>query len=105
RRGSIDLFDANTSIAALRRLEKVAAANPNDREILSRLGFALFANSAGEKDPVVRKKTRDRVREILLKARSLGDNSAVTSMALDVLSRPEAGQISFSKIQAADSAL
>ncbi|MGZ8844514.1 MAG: hypothetical protein ACXW18_12685 [Pyrinomonadaceae bacterium] len=105
RQRAIDLFDANNFIAALPLLEKAAAANPNDREVLSRLAFALFASSAGEKDPVARKKTRERVREILLKARSLGDNSAVTNMALEVLSRPEAGQISFSKIQAADAAL
>ncbi|MGZ8846632.1 MAG: hypothetical protein ACXW3C_09240, partial [Pyrinomonadaceae bacterium] len=76
RQRAIDLFDANNFIAALPLLEKAAAANPNDREVLSRLAFALFASSAGEKDPVARKKTRERVREILLKARSLGDNSA-----------------------------
>jgi tetratricopeptide (TPR) repeat protein len=105
RQRAIDLFDANNFTEALPLLEKVAATNPNDREILSRLGFALFANSAGEKDPVARKKVRDRVRAILLKARSLGDNSAVTSMALEVLSRPDAGQISFSNIQAADAAV
>ena len=34
-------------------------------------------------------KVRDRVRQILLEARSLGDNSNVTNMALEVLSRPD----------------
>ncbi|HBB97748.1 MAG TPA: hypothetical protein DC054_20400 [Blastocatellia bacterium] len=105
RQRAIDLFDANNFIAALPLLEKLAVANPNDREVLSRLGFSLYANSAGEKDPVARKKVRDRVRLILLKARSLGDNSNVTNMALEVLSRPDAGEVSFSNIQAADAAL
>lgn len=105
RQRAIDLFDANNFIAALPLLEKVAIAYPNDREVLSRLGFSLYANSAGEKDPVARKKVRDRVRQILLKARSLGDNSNVTNLALEVLSRPDAGEVSFSNIQAADAAL
>lgn len=41
RKQALALYESNNFVAALPLLEKVAAANPNDRVILSRLGFAL----------------------------------------------------------------
>ena len=58
RQRALDLYESNNFVAALPLLEKVAAANPNDAEILSRLGFALYANSAAEKDPAQRQNAR-----------------------------------------------
>ena len=101
----MDLYESNNFVAALPLLEKVAAANPNDAVILSRLGFALYANSATEKDPVLRQKMRDRARPTLLRSRSLGDNSNLTTMVLDALSAPDATQLPFSDIQAAEAAI
>ena len=105
RQRAIELYDSNNLVAALPLLEKVAAANPNDAAILSRLGFALYANSATEKDPVVRQKMRDRARTTLLRSRSLGDNSNLTNMTIDALSAPDATAVPFSKIQAAEAAM
>ena len=105
RQRALDLYESNNFAAALPLLEKLAAANPDDAVILSRLGFALYANSATEKDPAVRQHMRDRARTTLLRSRSLGDNSNLTTITLDALSAPDASQLPFSSIQAADAAI
>ena len=105
RQRALDLFEANNFAAALPLLEKVAAASPNDPVILSKLGFALYANSAEEKDPALRQKMRDRAKTTLLRSRSLGDKSNLTTMVLDTLSAPDVTQIPFSNIQAAEAAI
>ena len=64
RQRAIELYDAQNFVAAVPLLEKLAAANPNDIFILSRLGFAVYASSATEKDPAVRQKMRARARAV-----------------------------------------
>jgi tetratricopeptide (TPR) repeat protein len=105
RRRAIDLYESNNFTAALPLLEKLAAASPEDVAILSRLGFALYASSATEKDPALRQKMRDRAKATLLRSRSLGDDSNLTAMVLDALSAPDATQLPFSNIQAAEAAI
>jgi tetratricopeptide (TPR) repeat protein len=105
RQKAIELYEANKLVDALPLLEKVAAANPNDAVILSRLGFVLYANSATEKDPALRQKMRERAHLTLLRSRSLGDNSNLTTMILEALSAPDASQLPFSSIQAAEAAI
>src|SRR5207253_2253654 len=73
--------------------------------VLSRLGFALYANTIDEKDPTTRQKMRDRARSVLMKSQSLGDNSNLTKMTVDALSGPDISQIPFSKIQSAEAAI
>ena len=86
RQRAIDLYESNNFVAALPLLEKVALASPNDTTILARLGFALYANSAAEKDPARRKNMLDRARTVLQRSRSLGDKSNLTGMVLEGLS-------------------
>ena len=105
RKRAIDTYESQNLVAALPLLEKVALAYPNDPAVLSRLGFALYANSVDEKDLAVRQKMRNRARSILLKSQSLGDNSNLTKMALDALSGPDASQIPFSSIKTAEAAM
>lgn len=105
RQRALDLYESNNFTAALPLLEKLAVSNPNDPVILSRLGFALYASSATEKDPAVRQRMRDRAQTILLRSRSLGDNSNLTTMALDALSGPDGTQLPFSSIQAAEASM
>src|ERR1051325_11081722 len=105
RQRAIDVYESQNMVAALPLLEKVAVAYPNDPAVLSRLGFALYAVSADQKDAATRQKMRDRAREILLRSRSLGDNSNLTGMVLEGLSAPDATQVSFSKIRTADAAI
>jgi tetratricopeptide (TPR) repeat protein len=105
RQRALELYDANKFTEALPLLERLAAANPKDVAILSRLGFALYASTAAQKDPVAREKTRDRARSVLLRGRALGDNSNLTNMALDALSEPDSGAVPFSNMKAADAAI
>ena len=105
RQRALDLYESNNFAAALPLLEKLAVSTPNDAVILSRLGFALYASSATEKDSAVRQKMRDRARTTLLRSRSLGDNSNLTTIALDALSGPDGSQLPFSTIQAAEASM
>ncbi len=105
RQRAIDLYEANNFVAALPLLEKVAAASPNDPVILSRLGFAIYANSVNEKDPTLRQQMRQRARNTLLRSQSLGDNSNLTKITVDALSASDASQIPFSNIKAAETAI
>jgi len=86
-------------------LEKVALASPNDPVILSRLGFALYATSATEKDPALRKSMRERARTVLTRSQSLGDNSNLTGMVLEALANPDSTQLPFSNIKTAEAAI
>jgi tetratricopeptide (TPR) repeat protein len=105
RRRALDLYESNNFTAALPLLEKLASSSPNDVALLSRLGFALYANSATEKDPALRQKIRDRARTTLLRSRSLGDDSNLTLITLDALSAPDGTQLPFTNIQAAEAAI
>jgi tetratricopeptide (TPR) repeat protein len=105
RQRALELYESNNFAAALPLLEKLVVANPNDVVVLSHLGFALYANSATEKDPTARRQKRARARTMLLRARSLGDDSNLTRMALDSLSAPDATDIPFSDIKAAEAAI
>jgi tetratricopeptide (TPR) repeat protein len=105
RKRALELYDSNNLAAALPLLEKLAAANPDDAVILSRLGFTLYANSATEKDPALRQKLRERARTTLLRSRALGDNSNLTAMVLESLAAPDSTQLPFSDIQAAEAAI
>lgn len=105
RRRALDLYESNNFAAALPLLERLAAATPNDVAVLSRLGFALYATSATEKDLAMRQKIRDRARTTLVRSRSLGDDSNLTAMVLDALSAPDATQLPFSSIQTAEAAI
>lgn len=105
RQRAIDTYESQNLVAALPLLEKAALDYPNDPMVLSRLGFALYANSVDEKDPAKREQMRKRARATLLKSQSLGDNSNLTVITLDALAAPDSSQIPFSKIQAAEAAI
>lgn len=103
REQALALYESNNFVGALPLLEKVAAANPKDPVILSRLGFALYATSATEKDPALRQKIRERARKTLLQSQSLGDNSNLTQITLDALSQGDGATVPFSNMKAAES--
>jgi hypothetical protein len=103
REQALALYESSNFVGALPLLEKVATAHPKDPIILSRLGFALYATSATEKDPKLRQKIRDRALKILLQSKSLGDNSNLTQITLDALSREDGTAVPFSDKKAAES--
>jgi len=105
RQRALELYEAQNFVAAVPLLEKLAAANPNDIFILSRLGFAVYANSATEKDPAVRQKMRERARTVLLRSKSLGDDSNLTKITLSGLSTKDRTDVPFSNVKAAETAI
>jgi tetratricopeptide (TPR) repeat protein len=105
RQRALELYDANKFTEALPLLEKLANTNPKDVAILSRLGFALYASTAAEKDQAARQKIRERARSVLQRAHALGDNSNLTNMALDALSGPDSSAVPFSNMKSADAAM
>jgi tetratricopeptide (TPR) repeat protein len=105
RQHALEVYDSQNLVAALPLLEKVAISYPDDPIVLSRLGFALYANSIDQKEPAKREEMRNRARSVLLKSQSLGDKSNLTQMTVDALSQPDITQIPFSRIQAAESAI
>jgi tetratricopeptide (TPR) repeat protein len=105
RKRALQFYDSNNFIAALPLLEKLAAANPNDMFILSRLGFTLYARLTTENDASLRRKLRDRARSTLLRSQSLGDDSNLTKITLDSLKGDDTGRSSFSKDKTAEAAI
>src|SRR5882724_1819254 len=105
RQRALDLYESSQYAAALPLLERVAQANPNDVAVLSRLGFVLYATSTAEKNATTRQQMRDRARTILLRSKSLGDDSNLTSIALDALSSKDVADVAFSIIRAAGAAI
>jgi tetratricopeptide (TPR) repeat protein len=105
RQHAIEVYESQNLVAALPLLEKAALAYPNDPAVLSRLGFSLYAISTDEKDANKRTQMRQRALTILRKSRSLGDDSNLTSVALEALESPDSSQAKFSQVQAAEAAI
>ena len=102
RQQAMELFDANNFVAAVPLLEKSAIAYPNDVAIASRLGFALYALGTTSKDPAVRKQHWERARKVLLQSRANGDDSNLTRITLESLSREDVTAVPFSDKKAAE---
>jgi tetratricopeptide (TPR) repeat protein len=105
RERAFQLYEENKFTDAVPLLEKLANADPSDMVVLSRLGFALYATTVVIKDPEERKRARTRARNILERAQSLGDNSVLTKVTIDTLAANEDGEVSYSRLQAADRAM
>ncbi len=106
RQKAIALFDASNFVAALPLLEKSALAYPKDPVIASRLGFALYAVGSTANDKELRKRNWERARTILLQSQANGDDSNLTLITLESLSKGDATAVtSFSNTKAAESEL
>jgi tetratricopeptide (TPR) repeat protein len=105
RKRAFELYEANNFADALPVMEKLYAANQSDVRVLESLGFMLTGSLSTIKDPAERAKVRARAKQILLRARELGDNSNLLRGALDVLNAPDAGGIPFSKEREAEASM
>jgi tetratricopeptide (TPR) repeat protein len=105
RARALQLYNENKFIEALPLLEKLSAAKPTDVVVLSHYGYALFASTATINNAEQKKKTRQRVRQLLLKAKELGDNSELTRAGLQALSADEGGNFDYSAKKEADTAM
>lgn len=86
---AIELFDANNFVDALPLLEKSANTYPRDPAIASRLGFVLYSLGALSQDLTVRRQYWERSRKILLQSQANGDDSNLTRVTLESLSRED----------------
>jgi tetratricopeptide (TPR) repeat protein len=101
RQRAFELFDKSNFAESIPLLEKL----PEDPAVLSRLGFALYATAVTAKDDAVRRKQRDRARQVLLRSQQLGDESNLTRIALEALSSDDGTDIPFSAIKQAEAAI
>lgn len=103
REQAIVLFDANNFVAAVSLLEKSVVAYPDDVGIASRLGFALYALGSASKDQALRQQYWKRAHKILQESQAKGDNSNLTRITLESLSRGDAtAVVPFSDKKAAE---
>jgi tetratricopeptide (TPR) repeat protein len=102
RARALKLYESSNFVEAVPLLEKVAAGNPNDVVVLSRLGFALYATSTAIKDKDARQAVLERARQILIRANELGDDSNLTRVTLEALASPDPTDAPFSNLREAE---
>lgn len=83
RRRAFELFRDAKHTEALPLFEKLAAAHPDDRDVIEAYGLLVITQTAYLKDPAARKQARLRGRELLLRAQKLGANSALLNAMLE----------------------
>ena len=93
REQAIALYEANKLVAALPLLEKAAEDYPNDPAIASRLGFVLYAMASTTNDQSERHKLLERSRKVLKHSQAHGDDSNLTRVTLESLSREDAAAV------------
>jgi len=94
RQKAIELFKDNKHLEALPLFEDLAAKDPKDANVLLLLGTCLLDHAATLKDEDAAAKERIRAREILLKAKELGNNSNLLQNLLQLL--PPDGVVKYS---------
>ncbi len=83
RRRAFQLFKDAKHTEALPLFEKLAAAHPDDRDVIEAFALLVITQTAYLKDPVARKQARLRGRELLLRAQKLGANSVLLHTMLE----------------------
>jgi len=89
RKRAFQLCDESRYLEAIPILEKLTAATPSDTQVLEHLAVALVANAVMLQDAEAQKKMMQRARSLALRAKELGDNSALVQMLLEQV--PEGG--------------
>lgn len=103
---AIGLYNENKYLEALPLFEDLAAKNPNDDKVLLGLAACLVSHAATLPDAEASGKERARARDLLTKARDLGNNSTLLQNLLQILQAlPAGGQIKYSDNPAADEAM
>lgn len=102
------LYSQNKMLEALPLLEDLAKKNPKDHEVLVALAACLTNHSATivETDRETAKEELSRAKDLLQKAKELGDDSVLMHNLLQLLQGlPETGQIQYSSQPAVDQVL
>jgi len=105
RRRAFQLYKDGKYTDALPIFEKLAAANPSDREVVETFGVMLVGQAAYLKDEAARKDARKRGREMLLKAQQLGSESDLVKAMLASVPPDGGGDTSFSPKAEVDEAM
>jgi tetratricopeptide (TPR) repeat protein len=93
RQRAFQLFQAGKHIEALPLFEELALKSPDDRDVLVGLGVCLVSEAATLADQNAATRERVRARQLLLKAKSLGQNSALLENMLQTI--PEDGVVKY----------
>jgi len=93
RQKAVELFKQNKTLEALPLFEALAKKNPKDHQVLLGLAVGLVDEAATIEDEGASAKERIRARELLLKARELGNNSTLLQNLLQLL--PEDGIVKY----------
>jgi len=94
RHKAIQLFNEHKELEALPLFEELAAANPKDADVLMCLAAGLVGRAATVDDAAATK-DRIRARELLLKAKELGQTSSLLENLLQLL--PPDGKVNYSQ--------
>jgi tetratricopeptide (TPR) repeat protein len=85
------LMDALKYIEALPLLEKLAAASPNDPDVMRNLAFALMGQAKNTPDASAAKALRARARAAFVQAKAAGDDSPMVAGMIDSIA-PDGGE-------------
>jgi tetratricopeptide (TPR) repeat protein len=85
--------------------EQLAADSNADWVVFSRLGFLLYSRLSNTRDDQQRKELADRARSALLRARELGDRTALTNLYINTLANGTPPYSHFSDNAEADSVM
>ena len=102
RQKAVELFNQQKFLDALPLFEDLVKQNPADNETLLALATCLVNHSATIQDKDAAAKERLRARDLLLKAKELGNNSNLLQNLLQLLQASNTGQIKYSENPEAD---
>jgi tetratricopeptide (TPR) repeat protein len=102
RQKAVALFNDHKFLDALPMFEDLVKQNPGDNETLLGLATCLVNHSATMQDADAAAKERLSARDLLLKAKELGNNSNLLQNLLQLLQASNTGQIKYSDNPEAD---
>jgi len=98
RKRAFELFKQDKHLEALPLFEELALKNPDDRDVLLGLAGCLVSEAATLDDENAATKERVRARQLLLKAKQLGQKSGLLENLLQTI--PEYGVVKYEKTPA-----
>jgi tetratricopeptide (TPR) repeat protein len=93
RQRAFALYNQDRNLEALPLFEELALKSPDDRDVLLGLGVCLVSEAATLDDQDAASRERVRARQVLLKAKRLGNNAALLQNLLQML--PEDGVLKY----------
>jgi tetratricopeptide (TPR) repeat protein len=93
RQRAFELFKQDKHLEALPMFEELALKSPDDRDVLLGLGVCLVSEAATLDDQDAAAKERVRARQVLLKAKKLGNTAALLENILQMI--PEDGVVKY----------